>query len=440
MLAACAQLPRVSPLLETAARHPGLPTLYGPDGRLPPSAARAFVAGLEKETDDAGLLRTQFTVVAALPGSAPLVLGNRAELLIDGHATLAAIMKSVRAARDTVNVETYIFADDKLGKRFADLLIQKQREGVQVNVLYDAVGSLSTPGEFFDRMRSAGIRVVEFNPINPLKASAGWRINNRDHIKLIIVDGRTVFTGGVNVSDAYSFTVDRAKLPWRDTEVKITGPVANFFQKLFMANWMRQHGPPLEGHDYFPRIALQGSQLVRAIASKAGGTASPVYITLVSAIRNAQRSVHITTAYFAPDTQLLQALADAARRGVDVVLVLPSQSDVWPVLYTGRSYYSELLSAGVKIYERRNALLHAKTAVIDGIWSTIGSTNLDWRSLGLNAEANAVLIGRDFGAQMERMFQHDLDRSNRITPAQWRGRPFAERLKEFVGRSVAELM
>jgi cardiolipin synthase A/B len=444
-LAGCTTMPRVDPLLLAATEHPSLPTVYGPDGRLSPRAAKTLVEQLEKESNDTGLLLTHLTVADALPGNPPLVLGNRADLLVDGPATFKAILKSVRAARDTVNMETYIFADDELGRRLADLFIQKQREGVQVNVVYDAVGSLHTPNTFFKHMRSAGIHVVEFNPLNPLKASRGWRLNDRDHRKLLIIDGKTVFTGGVNVSDVYSsrsfiYHRNKPKLPWRDTEVKIIGPVAHSFQKVFFGDWTRQGGPPLTKHDYFPHFGSDGTQLVRAISSDADGGPNRIYITLISVIRNAQQSVHITAAYFAPDPQLLNSLIDAARRGVDVTLILPGHSDFWPVLYTGRAHYEQLLSAGVKIFERQDALLHAKTAVVDGVWSTIGSTNLDWRSLSLNAEVNAVVIGRDFAEQMESLFQSDLRHSKLITLAQWEQRSLPERLKEWFGSIVGRLM
>jgi cardiolipin synthase len=381
----------------------------------------------------------------AAAADARLVPGNRARLLVDGPKTFGAIEESLRQARDTVDIEIYAFADDPLGRRFADLLIDRQRDGVQVNLIYDAVGSVKTPSAFFERMHAAGIRIVEFNPIDSLKGPAGWRINDRDHRKLIIVDGKTVFTGGVNVSDVYSSYAfghprHQVDLPWRDTEVEITGPVAHSFQKIFMSDWALQGGAPLAGHDYFPRIGARGTQAVRAISSEAGGAASPVYVTLISEIRAAQRSVHITTAYFAPDPQLLEALAGAARRGVDVVLILPSRNDFWPALYTGRSYYREILSPGVRIFEREHALLHAKTAVIDGRWSTIGSTNLDWRSLSLNAEINAVVVGRGFAAEMERLFHRDLELSRHITLAQWRRRAPPERFMEFLGRLTERLM
>jgi cardiolipin synthase len=444
-LCSCATMPQIEPLELTTDQQHSLPSLYGPDGLLPPEATKMLVDRLEDENRTTGLLRAQLTVAAALPGNPPLFIGNQARLLVDGPATFEAIMEAVGKARDTVNLDSYIFADDTMGRRFASILVQKQLDGVQVNVIYDGVGSLTTPNEFFQCMRHAGIYVVEFNPLDPLKSGVDWKPKNRDHRKLLIVDGKTVFTGGVNVSDVYvsrSFANPSHKPmpPWRDTEVELTGPVARSFQQLFLSTWNRQGGPPLTNHDYFPHVVVTGDQLAYAIGSEAGAEPNPVYFTLVSVIRNAKRSVHITAAYFAPDPRLLGVLTDAARRGVDVTLVLPSVTDVWPVTYTGRSHYHDLLVAGVKIYERQNVLLHAKTAVIDGVWSTIGSTNLDWRSLSLNAEVNAVIVGRDFANQMEALFGSDLRQSRRITLDQWQHRPLTERIKEWFGMIVDRFM
>lgn len=422
-----------------------LPVIAGPDGPLSPAAARALVERLDAASRGGGLLRAHLSNVAALQGNAPLMLGNRAELLVDGPATLDSMTQAVAGARSTINLETYRFADDALGRRFAELLMRRQREGVQVNVIYDSFGSLATPSALFERMRASGIRVIEYNPLDPLRATAGWKPGDRDHRKLLVVDGRTVFTGGVNLSGVYasgSFARSgrNARLPWRDTEVKITGPVASEFQQLFLSEWTRLGGPPLSGSGYFPRLEVRGAELVRAVSSASGGEPDRVYLTLMSAIRSARRSVHVTTAYFAPDPQLLRALMDAARRGIDVTLLLPGRTDIWPTMYAARSYYDELLSAGVKIYERRHALLHAKTAVVDGVWTTIGSTNLDWLSLSQNAEVNAVLVGTGFAAQMEALFHADLHRSERIKLEGWRRRSFAERFKEWVARLGARLM
>jgi cardiolipin synthase len=213
----------------------------------------------------------------------PLTTGNAAVLLQDGPATYAAMFAAIEGARDHINLETFILEDDKVGQRFAEVLLEKQRQGVQVNLIYDGVGSLSTPRVFFERLKDGGIRVLEFNPVNPLKAKSGWEINNRDHRKLLIVDGTTAFVGGINISAVYaggsssgrfgsSSFVARSQqqasdLPWRDTHVQVSGPVVGTLQKFFMETWAQQEGEPLASRDYFPMLNAQGKDVVRAIAS-----------------------------------------------------------------------------------------------------------------------------------------------------------------------------
>jgi len=216
--------------------------------------------------------------------------------------------------------------------------------------------------------------------------------------------------------------------------MQVDGPVVGEFQKLFLATWEKQKGETLAPRNYLPQLGSKGKEVVRAIGSSPDEPYSLIYATLLSAISSAVTSVNLTNAYFVPDPQLLAALKDAAQRGVDVKLILPSYSDSWMVFHVGRSFYEELLGAGVKIYERRGALLHAKTALIDGVWSTIGSTNLDWRSFLHNDEVNAVILGQDFGAQMQAMFETDLASSNPIVLEQWEQRSISLRLKELAAR------
>jgi cardiolipin synthase len=267
-------------------------------------------------------------------------------------------------------------------------------------------------------------------------------LNQRDHRKLLVVDGHTAFIGGINISGVYSngsslrhlSQPDGRRIPWRDTQVRIEGPVVTEFQKLFLATWEKQQGKPLPARNYYPRPAERGREIVRAIGSSADTEHSPIYITLLSAINGAGSSVHLTNAYFVPDPQLLEALKAAARRGVDVKLILPSQTDFWAVFHAGRSYYTELLEAGVKIHERREALLHSKTALVDGVWSSIGSTNLDRRSFLHNDELNAVVLGAEFSRQMMAAFDSDLGASDSITLDQWKRRPLGMRVMERISR------
>jgi cardiolipin synthase len=214
----------------------------------------------------------------------------------------------------------------------------------------------------------------------------------------------------------------------------VEGPVVGEFQKLFIASWEKQKAEPLAPRNYFPVLGNKGKEVVRAIGSTPDDPYSLIYVTLISAINSAETSVLLTNAYFVPDPQLLKALKGAVRRGVDVRIILPSNTDFWLVFHAGRSYYTELLRGGVKIFERREALLHSKTALIDGVWSTIGSTNLDWRSFLHNDEVNAVILGQEFGAQMQAMFDKDQAASKPIMLEQWRHRSIGMRFKETIAR------
>jgi cardiolipin synthase A/B len=434
--AGCAALPDTDALIE---RHGGQTvTFENARGPLSAQKSAAILAELKRKSGDIDILEKQIALEQAIVGS-PLVLGNKVTLLQDGAATYSAMFAAIRTARDHINLESYIIDDDDVGRQFADLLLEQQGRGVQVNLIYDSFGAINTPKAFFERLKAGGVEVLEFNPINPLLAQAPWRINNRDHRKLLVIDGRTAFVGGINISSVYSSgsAARRTRktagntVSWRDTDLQIDGPVVGEFQKLFMETWTKQRGKPLVSNDYFPELKGQGKDLVRAIGSTPDDTYSLIYLTLISAIGNAERQVYLTQAYFVPDPQLLASLIDAARRGVDVKLVLPSHSDSEVVFHVGRSHYSSLLQAGVKIYERHGAVLHSKTAVIDGVWSCVGSSNLDWRSFLSNDEVNAVVLGREFAQQMLNMFSKDLEAAEAIDLDHWQRRSPLIRLKEW---------
>jgi cardiolipin synthase len=443
--AGCATLPDTDALIE---RHAGQAARFeNASGPLSAKKSAAVLAELKRKSGDIDILEKQIALEQAISDS-PLILGNKVVLLQNGEATYAAMFAAVRGATDHVNLETYIIEDDDVGRQFADLLLEQRARGVQVNVIYDSVGGIGTPKSFFDRLTAGGIEVLEFNPVNPLAAKGPWLINNRDHRKLLIVDGRTAFLGGINISSVYASgsavrrpaTAGTTGIAWRDTDLQIAGPVVGDLQKLFMETWEKQHGKPLVPRAFFPALAAQGSEIVRAIGSTPDDPYSLMYLTLVSAIGNAEKQVYLTNAYFVPDTQLLKALTDAAGRGVDVRLILPSQSDSEVVFQAGRSHYADLLKGGVKLYERGGALLHAKTAVIDGVWSTVGSTNLDWRSFLDNDEINAVILGREFGRRMLAAFTDDLSASQEITLERWERRPFSLRIKEWMAQVWGRLL
>jgi cardiolipin synthase len=428
-------------------------------------------AGTPGESDEARFLKRHMQVEEAINGT-PLVAGNHVQLLADGPATYRAMLDAIAGAKQYIHMESYIFDDDEAGGEFADALIAKASQGVAVALMVDAVGTLHTPDAFFDRMKQAGVQVVRFNPINPALAKAGWAPDNRDHRKILVIDGKTAILGGINVSNVYSSSSggsagglsssggpsnrevrpqtqpppgkdpasadaqhpDPKTSPWRDTDIKLDGPAVAEVERVMESGWQDQHGPPLTPRDFTPQVKPQGDMVVRIVANRPDDkdNGATMYLTLISAIRGAQRSIHITAAYFVPDPAFVQSLIDAAKRGVDVVMVVPGFSDSALVFYAGRSHYRALLDAGVKLYERRDAFLHAKTVVIDGVWSTVGSANLDWRSFALNYELNAVILGSDFGGQMEALFQKDIEAATQITPEQWSERGAKERFMETV--------
>lgn len=438
LLACCSTLPKITDRHSELAASPV--QMEGSQGPLSVERSKAIIDVLKARGAPANFLDLHLAIEEAIVDS-PLTTGNRVELLQDGPLTYQAMLQAINAATDHINMETYILDDDEVGQRFAAALIARRQEGIRIHVIHDSVGTLETPDRFFSDLQANGIDVLEFNPVNPLTAGEGWELNSRDHRKLLIVDGRVAFVGGINISSVYSGGSFRlsskvrpgGELPWRDTHLKIEGPVVAELQKLFIQTWEKQQGSAMAPAHYFPELDRQGDELVRAIGSSPDDAYSLIYATLISALRSAQSEIWITNAYFVPDPQLLEALRQAAASGVDVRLILPSSTDSWLVFHAGRAHYDELLQAGVKIYERHDALLHVKTAVIDGVWSTIGSTNLDWRSFLHNQEVNVVILGGNFGEEMREVFLADQAQSYAITLQGWQRRPLDVRVKEQLG-------
>ena len=424
-------------------------------GPISARTSAAIVAELKRQTGDIDILDRQIAIEQAIVGE-PLVLGNKATLLQDGPASYEARLALIRQAKRTINVEAYIIRDDEIGKMFADALLERRAAGVQVNVIYDSMGSLLTSKDFFERWRQGGIQMLEFNPLNPLATRKRWSINHRDHRKLLIVDGRTVILGGMNIDNVYATSSGGGSSMgsgrsggksggengggWRDTDIQIEGPVVADFQKLFLQTWEKQKGPPLREADYVITVPPQGKEMVRAIGSTPDEPFSKSYLAFISAITNAQKEVYITNAYFVPDVQLVDALLGAAARGVDVRLILPSATDSRSAAFAAHSHYATLLEGGVRIYERGGALLHAKTAVIDSVWSCVGSSNLDWRSAVDNDEVNAVILGREFAQRMVATYALDQAKSDEIMLEAWKNRPLRDRMMEWFFRLFARLM
>jgi cardiolipin synthase len=433
----CATLPNVSETIGEAPAARAPRRIVSAKGLLSSTTSSAIMDRLARSVDSTDILQ-RFTAVIESVSGTPVTNGNKVTLLIDGPATYAAMFTAIENARVSVNLESYILDDDEAGHRFADLLLKKRAEGVLVDVIYDSVGSLTTTAAFFKRLRDGGIRVVEFNQTNPLKAHGKWGLLRRDHRKILVIDCKVAIVGGINISDVYSSSPSGSKrgtdapIAWRDTDVQIEGPAVGEFQKLFRDTWQTQKGPDPPAPNDCPPQRQEGPALVRALGSTPGETNRTTFVAYVAAVTFAEHSVHLTNAYFVPDDQILNAFTDAARRGVDVKIILPSITDASVALNAQRYNYSRLLKAGVKVYERRDVLMHAKTAVIDGVWSTVGSTNMDYLSFLSNDEVNAVILDRELAVEMENVFAGDLAESNPIQWKLWKKRGMAERIREWV--------
>ena len=377
---------------------------------------------------------------------APMVEGNEARLLIDGPSTHDAMFAAMARARDHINLQTYILEDGEPGERLLAVLKDRVAAGVTAQLLYDSVGSLGTGEAYFERLRAAGVRLCEFNPVGKRPD----KLNNRDHRKILVVDGRVAFTGGINMSDAYASSSRVArrnpdketgkKLGWRDTQVRVEGPVVAQFQRLFLDAWALQDCGPFAQAAYYPRLEPRGDKAMRVVGSDPALNRSETYAWLLERIGAARSRVWLTVGYFVPDPDTKRALIEAARRGVDVRLVLPGFSDFWAPVDAGRSHYDELLAAGVRIFEWHDALMHAKTAVIDSQWSSVGSTNLDWRSFVHNYEADLIVHDAAFAAELARRFQIDLKAAEEVRLDEWRRRSVGERFKEWLARQWEYLL
>ncbi len=438
LLSACASVPNVGKAIQASEDSGQQPTLVGSQGPLTEQQSTAILDRVKTQSSDTDLLDRHLKVEQAIAGS-PLVVGNRTRILRDGAETFRAMFAAIGKAKSHVNLEYYIFEDvESDGVKLGDLLVEKRRAGVAVNIIYDSFGSIGTPSALFKRLKAAGATLVEYNPVNPLDATSGYSPNDRDHRKILVVDGTTAIVGGVNLSSAYQShpfgkivgSDGQPAAYWRDIDLQIEGPAVAELERLFVQHWMAQKGPPLDQSAFFPTVPPKGKEVVHIIGSTKDDTIPRYYATLVSAIAHAEKTVWVTTAYFVPTDEEEDALAKAARRGVDVRLLLPGNSDSGLALAVGHSDYTDLLKAGVRIYETQNEVLHSKTAVVDGVWSVVGSSNFDHRSALFNDEVDAVVLGRETAAALESIFEDQLRSAKEIELSNWKDRPFGQRLDE----------
>ena len=419
--------------------------IMGARGPLSQKQSKAVLSRLAAQAPDAGALERHLAVEQAVAES-PLFAGNEVRILRDGEQTFPAMFAAIHGAKRYLYLEYYIFEDvSSNGEHLVDVLTAKAQEGVHVQVIYDGIGSLSTPAEFFTKLQAAGIEVVEFNPPNPLHAGGHFSLNDRDHRKMLIADGTRVIVGGVNLSSTYqsapgSSVVNTQQDVWHDTDLEISGPVVVQLEKLFHEHWREQGGPPTAAATEAPAPNADGAEVIRIIGSAPRRLKSRYYVTVLSAIRNSEKNIWMTQAYFAPTHREKEDLIHAARRGVDVRLLLPSHSDSSPALHVQHSHYEALLRSGVKIYERNDGILHSKTMVVDGVWSITGSSNFDYRSVLFNDEVDAVVIGKSTGEQLSSLFEADLQHAQAIDLATWRKRSDLTKLREQFWRLWEKLL
>jgi cardiolipin synthase A/B len=367
-----------------------------------------------------------------------VVGGNRVEILLNGEEIFPTKLALIRKARRTINYAQYVFEDGEPAKDIAEAVAERCRAGIKVNVLLDAVGTLAMPAEFREQMTKAGCRVESFRPLSPFAID---RVNYRNHRRILVVDGLVGVTGGSGISGKWSGN-GRQEGQWRDTDVLLEGPVIEQLQGAFAENWLEATGVAIGGPEYFPRRRLDSKGLVDAqiVRSSPAGGGTAMYTMFLLAIASARHSIHITNPYFVPDDKMISTLVAAAQRGVQVVLLIPGAIDHNLVRQASRSEFGRLLKNGVRVYEYRPALLHAKTMVVDGIWATVGSTNLDHRSFSLNEELNVAIYDTDTAQRLERVFTEDLSNSRRVMYEDWNHRGIASRFLELLAFPLKEQM
>jgi cardiolipin synthase len=340
------------------------------------------------------------------------VSGNNITTLVNGREIFPAMLSAIRGARRSIDFETYIFWDGEIARKVAEALAERAQAGVTVNVILDAQGTSKMGLENLQRLHAAGVNVVKYHSIVWFDPR---RFNNRSHRKLLVIDGKIGFVGGVGVADEWLGDGESPE-HWRDNHYKVTGPVVAQLQAVFMDNWLKTRGEVLHGPEYFPPLSPSGPYTAQAFKSSPRQGDMDLDLMYLLAIASAQRTLLIENAYFLPDDLMRKELIAAAKRGVKVEILLPGEHiDQKTLRAASRKHWPELLKAGIKIYEYQPAMVHVKLMVVDGAFVSVGSGNLDLRSIRLNDEANMNVLNRSFAAQQARLFEADKRRSREIT-------------------------
>jgi len=357
----------------------------------------------------------------------PMVQGNKVTTLLNGDEVFPAMLEAIRSARRSIDFETYIYWSGTVGREFGDALSERARSGVPTHLIIDWLGSTKADEKILEAMRKAGVEIVRYRPLRWYSVD---RINHRTHRKLLVVDGRIGFTGGVGIADQW---LGSAQDPehWRDSHFRVEGPVVAQLQAAFLDNWIEAEGHVLDGEAFYPQLRPVGSDFAQVFRSAPGEGSASMRLMYLLAIAAATKSILIANAYFVPDSQAVAMLVEARRRGADVEIIVPGPVlDAQIVRRASRAMWGPLLEAGVRIYEYQPTMYHTKVMVVDDIWASVGSTNFDDRSFRLNDEANLNVLDAGFAQEQTRVFAEDRGRSREVTLQAWLRRPLWERLQE----------
>jgi len=371
--------------------------------------------------------------------------GNQLRLLRNGSAAYPEMLAAIAAAEQQILLEMYWFGSDSIGRKFAAALGAAAQRGVEVAIIFDAVGSVGASDDMFAELMRVGAQVIEYNPIAPWKRRFRLsRLTRRDHRKILVVDGKIGFTGGINIAD-YWLPPEDGGAGWRDDMVRIEGPAVAGLSDCFARVWARLRGRELRVPEALrepppPSRARLRTPAVRVLGQRFIRTQREISRAYLHYLRRAERRIFIANSYFVPDGRVLRALARAARRGVDVRIIVPGQSDVDIVRHASRAVWGRLLRAGVRIFEWEESVLHAKTAVVDGLWSTTGTFNFDYMSLRMNLEVNVSVLDARFAERLEASFLQDFELSREVLPVDFRFRPLGQRLLEYLAYRLRKIL
>lgn len=371
----------------------------------------------------------------------PLTTNNKAELLINGEEKFPAVLEALRNATHHIHIEYYIYEDDEIGRAIEQIMIEKAKEGIEVRFIYDDFGSASIRKSLVKRLRNNGVKAFPFYKIKFIKLAS--RLNYRNHRKIIVIDGRISFVGGINISDKYSNAATGNKLYWRDTHLKIEGDSTAILQHIFIGDWNYCAGKKLKITDqYFPKIGeLDGeTQNIQIVSSGPDSDRPSIYYAIIKAIQSAKKEIFLTSPYFIPGETIIDSMKMAALSGVEVKLLVPGISDSYLVNAAAKSYYTQLLKAGVQIYLYKKGFLHAKTMVADRALAIVGTANLDYRSFDLNFEVNAVVYDDQLAEELAFNFENDLLHSEEIDIQSWLNRPKYIQLIEKIVRLISPML